>query len=283
MRTCTIDGCTRPHEARGLCRYHYGVANQYDRHTVTCTNCGATYQALRRNARTTTCPPCSKVLHRGRVTAGKHRESVARWRERDGKTCLITYGECFYCRGPYVEQGKAKVYRPHSVLGTTWPRTFCGPTCADTYYRTLTITVRRHCVDCDEPFVAKVKTNAKRLCPTCTEAHLRAQRKARRARFGGTDSHRARARHYEVPYEPINRQKVFEGDDWVCGICSAPIDPSMRSPHPLSATVDCVVPMARGGGYVYPNVQAAHHACNSAKRDLLVKRASGAQQLALFT
>lgn len=57
----------------------------------------------------------------------------------------------------------------------------------------------------------------------------------------------------------------------VCGICGREIDPSFKYPHPLSATVDHIIPVAKGG---HPselsNLQAAHRCCNRWKSDRLV-------------
>lgn len=53
-----------------------------------------------------------------------------------------------------------------------------------------------------------------------------------------------------------------------CGICGKPVDKSLRFPHPLSACIDHIVPIAKGG---HPsdisNLQLAHLSCNRAKSD----------------
>ncbi len=55
-----------------------------------------------------------------------------------------------------------------------------------------------------------------------------------------------------------------------CGICGKPVDFSYKYPHPLSPTVDHIVPVAKGG---HPsdisNLQLAHRYCNRAKSDKL--------------
>lgn len=53
------------------------------------------------------------------------------------------------------------------------------------------------------------------------------------------------------------RQAVIDRDDWVCGICRAPI----LGPFHL----DHVVPCARGGGTSVNNLQMAHPFCNLSK------------------
>lgn len=63
----------------------------------------------------------------------------------------------------------------------------------------------------------------------------------------------------------------------VCGICGKPVDFSYRYPHPLSPTVDHIIPVSKGG---HPsdldNLQLAHRCCNRQKSDSIVReKASG--------
>ena len=56
----------------------------------------------------------------------------------------------------------------------------------------------------------------------------------------------------------------------ICGICGKPVDFSLKYPHPLSATVDHIIPVSKGG---HPsdisNLQLAHRCCNREKSDKL--------------
>jgi 5-methylcytosine-specific restriction endonuclease McrA len=67
---------------------------------------------------------------------------------------------------------------------------------------------------------------------------------------------------------------VFERDGWRCGICHAVIDQALRWPHPGSATLDHIVPLADGGDHMPSNWQAAHAACNIEKGNLRRRRAA---------
>jgi 5-methylcytosine-specific restriction endonuclease McrA len=78
---------------------------------------------------------------------------------------------------------------------------------------------------------------------------------------------RGRARYYGVPYEHVNRGKVYDRDGWQCGICCEPIDHTLAHPDPRSASLDHVIPISRGGPHTYANCQAAHLDCNVAKSD----------------
>ena len=74
-----------------------------------------------------------------------------------------------------------------------------------------------------------------------------------------------------------NKKRIF-ATQTVCGICGRPVDFSLVYPHPLSACIDHIIPVAKGG---HPsdieNLQLAH--CNRQKSDKLVERkAVGEQQ-----
>lgn len=57
----------------------------------------------------------------------------------------------------------------------------------------------------------------------------------------------------------------------VCGICGTPVDKTLRPPHPLSPTVDHIIPVSKGGHpSALDNLQLAHRCCNRAKADKLV-------------
>ena len=48
-----------------------------------------------------------------------------------------------------------------------------------------------------------------------------------------------------------------------CAICGLPVDPGVPTPDPLSAEVDEIVPVSRGGDPLDPdNCQLAHRCCN---------------------
>lgn len=59
----------------------------------------------------------------------------------------------------------------------------------------------------------------------------------------------------------------------VCGICGKPVDFSYKYPHPLSPTVDHIIPVSKGG---HPsdmdNLQLAHRCCNREKSDKVSPR-----------
>jgi len=64
---------------------------------------------------------------------------------------------------------------------------------------------------------------------------------------------------------PETRVRIFEDHGWLCHLCKQPIDPKLRTPHPSAATLDHVVPLARGGRDWIANIRPAHLRCNRRK------------------
>ncbi|WP_326700215.1 HNH endonuclease [Streptomyces sp. NBC_01754] len=51
-----------------------------------------------------------------------------------------------------------------------------------------------------------------------------------------------------------------------CWLCGHDIDPTLDAKHPLSFTLDHLVPLSRGGSLLDPaNARSAHRRCNSAR------------------
>lgn len=60
---------------------------------------------------------------------------------------------------------------------------------------------------------------------------------------------------------------LFSICGWKCGICHEDIDPALRYPDAMCATVDHIIPLSRGGEHVWSNCQPAHKHCNEEKAD----------------
>lgn len=79
-----------------------------------------------------------------------------------------------------------------------------------------------------------------------------------------------RARLRSALVERFGRVEIYERDGWTCGICGDPIDPTRKYPDLLSASLDHIIPLARGGDHSRANAQAAHLTCNVRKADKLL-------------
>lgn len=86
---------------------------------------------------------------------------------------------------------------------------------------------------------------------------------------------RRRAKIKGLPAEKIISTDIYKRDRWTCQLCKKKVNPKLKFPHPLSSTLDHIVPISKGGGHVESNVQLAHFACNTKAR------AGGIKQLRL--
>ncbi len=76
-----------------------------------------------------------------------------------------------------------------------------------------------------------------------------------------------------------NKKRIY-ATQTICGICGKPVDFSLKYPHPLSPTIDHIIPIAKGG---HPsdidNLQLAHRCCNRQKSDKLITREVATEQV----
>lgn len=84
---------------------------------------------------------------------------------------------------------------------------------------------------------------------------------------------RRRALKLGAHVEPYSRTQIALRDGYSCGICSSAVDMSLRHPHPLSASIDHVIPLSRGGADAPSNVQLAHFVCNVSKGARMLEEA----------
>ena len=75
-----------------------------------------------------------------------------------------------------------------------------------------------------------------------------------------------------------NKKRIY-ATQTVCAICGKPVDFSLKYPHPLSPTIDHIIPLDKGG---HPsdidNLQLAHFTCNRQKSNRLTPRKEADQQ-----
>lgn len=140
---------------------------------------------------------------------------------------------------------------------------------------------------CDECGVTYVRPSTVRVSKTCSKlCRNRRERRLYRAtrneqkrrhrlrhpeQYGWTEAAKAadqrrRARKKTGRQgERILPTEIHQRDGWRCGLCGEPVLPFVKYPHPRSASIDHVVPLAHGGAHSTDNVQTAHLTCNVAK------------------
>lgn len=142
---------------------------------------------------------------------------------------------------------------------------------------------RKVCGDCNQDLPVEAFYTAGQFlqprCKPCASVRAKAYRDSRpaivRKQYLASAAKRApqrrdaarkrRAAIRAVRVEQVNSHVVFEQASWVCGICDTGIPRITLWPHPLSASLDHIIPLASGGEHSYANTQPAHLACNMSK------------------
>lgn len=97
-------------------------------------------------------------------------------------------------------------------------------------------------------------------------------RKAQKIRERGYRNHKGRARKYGCAFDSsVTLKALIKRNGLRCAICGEMCEPDDHgwTDHtgPKHPTIDHIIPMSKGGGHVWDNVQVAHAICNSIKRD----------------
>lgn len=86
------------------------------------------------------------------------------------------------------------------------------------------------------------------------------QEKNRRMRERRTD----RSSQYASLFK--TNSKIILATQSTCAVCGGIVDKTIKAPHPMSPSIDHIIPVSRGG---HPsdldNLQLTHRACNRAK------------------
>lgn len=259
--------------------------------TVPCAGCGTLFIKKNRGVRCAACAPVwraerARIRNRNRIqpprpcefcgreftcirqstpvrfcsrSCGARSSMRSRPRKPASTSCDLVLAQCLLCRDSFVVRGAVRscpseacrryiLYsRMYAAKGRPPPGVLVKYPC------------RGGCGALSTP----LRRQGGWTCDTCKAVSIRRARE--RERLLGSGTHRARARRYGVPYEPIDRAEVFARDGWRCGICGKAVDRRIKSPHPMSASLDHIIPMSLGGPHLPHNVQCAHFGCNSRK------------------
>lgn len=227
-RECSVTACGKKHLAKGYCRQHYRTLANPDKP---------------RDRRTPiTCIDCG-------TEALKHYGT---------KTCLERCQDC-----AIAQRGERKRWPSSRIFIST-----CGY-CANAFSGN---TLRKYCSEHCYQETRRDKYSSSVTCGLCgiarTDKHKRYCDQCREAR--AWESNRAgglkrRALEKQATVDNVRPLTLFARDKWICGLCEEPVDPNLRHPHQMSASVDHIVPISKGGDHSYANTQCAHLRCNVRK------------------
>lgn len=254
-RTCCIEGCAKLAHSRGMCTMHYQrLYHSGSLEKITfkkeCKGCGSEFSSAHSNKKFCA-DKCRNAYHyRSRINKGdltcricggnmtKHSSSAPQG-EAAHKECRTKdrpgLTDCPIC-------GIAFMPKPSR---NTWTRS-CSKPCA----MRLAIREGKHNLQDGK----QVGRDPEKLRISYEKSTRR-----RRAKIAG------------VPSEPYTREEIAERDNWTCWLCFEPIDKTLEWPHRLSASVDHMKPLARGGSDLKSNVRISHLTCNVSKGDKTIE------------
>lgn len=228
-KTCTRPECTRPVRAKGLCSGHWKreCGGLRTYPQVPCSVCGG---------------PALQTSTRDRVVCS----TDCRWFLQWPTECRVWYATCEWCSKAFVS----------GTSGARW----CSPE-----HRALANRKRwpssrvffRDCVMCGHLYATRFTVTV--CSKSCATAKMRQQR--------SESKYRRRVREREAFVERVPRREIFERDQWRCHLCGKKVRRTAVAPHPLSPTLDHVIPLAQGGTHERANVRTAHYLCNATKSD----------------
>jgi 5-methylcytosine-specific restriction endonuclease McrA len=132
-------------------------------------------------------------------------------------------------------------------------RRYCSTSCAQPQSLPAKVLVNlSNCADCDTP-IAPHRKRCKR-CQFISQATRQDANYAKRAHIKSTGD------------QDISWRTVGERDSWICHLClrKVPQRPG-KAKSPKGATVDHLIPLARGGEHIWENVGLAHRDCNMSR------------------
>lgn len=239
QRTCTLDGCTRPHYSKGMCK------------------------------------PCYR---RDYYQRNRDRElaAMAQWREENREYDRQRWADYSERRWGAERQARAEAQAARLAADDKMC-TGCGETKSKSDFhrdpRRLD-GLYSWCKSCFHRHVASVRTpeteaERRRMAyadPVKREKMLARHREWSRANpeNGRKNAAVRRARELAATVGEVDYAAIIERDGMVCHLCRTGIE-ALDELH-----FDHVVPLARGGEHSMANIRPAHATCNLRKKDKLV-------------
>lgn len=171
------------------------------------------------------------------------------------------------CCGSDVVGGRTAVYCSDACRSTGGPKTLTCVVCGEPFAPWKRLSVcsarcqRRQAISGGHvPLV----TDCQRCGSVIDLMHIGKGGRKRRSDTKICDWCRARryTRHKVSIMDLVNKQGHS-----LCGICSDPVDLSLRTPDLFRASVDHILPYSHGGSHDLANLQLAHLYCNYLKSD----------------
>lgn len=254
-RTCTIDGCDRPHQARGYCNSHYKTIIQPDRHKARveaeCAWCGTTVTKKATDGERYR-PTCSTTCRRNLQfppACELPEDHWARWFGSTSAWPRCPIDTCMQCGFKYLRKA-----------GTT----ACGRCKArDAWAK------RR------DSQGGKSQEEWMMIDRSCTQCHSTFH-SPHPARLTCSPQCRRRARQQVNGAKWISKAKriaLYERDEYMCHICGELTEPDAPTGSAWFPSLDHIVPVSQGGSDDPDNLATCHMYCNAVRATQTVDQA----------
>lgn len=263
QRTCACCGCVfvvgRDQARNKTCskECHSAVLREagYKTPTSVCLGCGVEFRRSSTNT--------NKGLYCTRKCAFHNYKSWMKFNIRPAGAKRLKYTPviataCKYCSSVFFQKDcvrkrtfcrSRQCSNKHSALSLARKR--------DDHRRAITLT----CRGCDKQFSQSViRGSGRAFCSiACSKRYYRR----------GQNHPESRARRFGVPcVYGIKPDAVLRRDRYRCQLCGRATPKRLRgTSHDAAPEVDHIIPLSRGGGHTWDNVQCACRRCNSLKAD----------------
>ncbi len=200
------------------------------RYSYTCQGCGKIYHPKQKDRKTFCSRKCAyKNIHLW--ASFRKKDGTIRSEEERKESRLFKKASSDPCNKAYA-CWQTRIIQYNKKIIKTITCKWCGVTFKNKYG----IKRRKFC------------------CPECLKKYNDTLRR-----------NKERAKEWGIEWESINPFDIYFRDGWICQICKGHINKKAKHPHPMSASLDHIVPLSKGGTHTDRNVQCAHLICNISK------------------
>lgn len=246
-RSCRVEGCENGIASKGFCEVHYRRVLKHGGPGKPCWGCGKDILSLTESRYCgDDCRPrcaiegCEETVH-GKGLCKPHYHS--QYKGRDPHTYkkpepIPDFYTCIVCHEDFRPWGQSRKY--------------CSKKCAMLFkrYGNDIPPLDFECVSCGTT-VKRDRFSTHGLKPNRSRCDSCATRRGLRKLY---------KEFYSSPKSKVDG----------CALCGEAVDRSLEWPHPLSKSVDHIVPISKGGTDDIENLQLAHLRCNISKHDRLL-------------
>ncbi|ACV09799.1 HNH endonuclease [Jonesia denitrificans DSM 20603] len=243
MKTCTIQGCERKHQAKGYCGSHYNQILKPNRHrkeAVACDWCGTTcYKEPSRHNK-------YQHVYCTLQCRDTHRTALSRLQAGPPLNFLGYWFNCEHCGSEFHTKAINGKYCSTPCSSRAHARARVKTQTEDEW-----LAFNRKCMECGQAYRHK-RQNRLHCSDRCRD--IAADKR-------GAVLHRGWIR------DGI-RKAIYERDGYVCWICNKLCDTSVDpQTHNDAPTLDHIIPRSKGGTHEESNLKTAHRICNSLRGD----------------